>query len=59
MKEADSGYRGRHTRIDWAAFGQSWREVLLKLKARGMNCPKLAIGDGALGFWAAADEILS
>jgi len=36
---------------------QSWREVLLKLKARGMNSPKLAIGDGALGFWAAADEI--
>ena len=36
---------------------QSWREVLLKLKARGMNVPKLAIGDGALGFWAALDEI--
>ena len=25
---------------------QSWREVLLKLKSRGMNVPKLAIGDG-------------
>jgi putative transposase len=36
---------------------QSWREVLLKLKARGMNSPKLAIGDGAMGFWAALDEI--
>lgn len=36
---------------------QSWREVLLNLKARGMNSPKLAIGDGALGFWAAADQI--
>lgn len=36
---------------------QSWREVLLKLKARGMNNPKLAIGDGAMGFWAALDEI--
>lgn len=36
---------------------QSWREVLLKLKARGMNAPKLVIGDGALGFWAAADQI--
>lgn len=36
---------------------QSWREVLLKLKARGMNAPELAIGDGALGFWAAADQI--
>jgi len=36
---------------------QSWREVLLKLKSRGMNCPKLAVGDGALGFWAALEEI--
>lgn len=36
---------------------QSWREVLLKLKGRGMNSPKLVIGDGALGFWAAADQI--
>ena len=36
---------------------QSWREVLLDLKARGMNSPKLAIGDGAMGFWAALDEV--
>jgi transposase-like protein len=36
---------------------QSWREVLLKLKSRGMNVPQLAIGDGAMGFWAAMDEI--
>lgn len=36
---------------------QSWREVLLKLEQRGMNTPKLGIGDGALGFWAAADQI--
>jgi putative transposase len=36
---------------------QSWREVLLKLKERGMNAPKLAIGDGAMGFWAAMDEV--
>ena len=38
---------------------QSWREVLLKLKERGMNAPKLAVGDGALGFWAAMDEVYS
>lgn len=38
---------------------QSWREVLLDLKARGMNSPKLAIGDGAMGFWAALDEVYS
>ena len=36
---------------------QSWREVLLKLKSRGMNVPQLAIGDGAMGFWSALDEI--
>jgi transposase-like protein len=37
---------------------QSWREVLLKLKARGVvRAPKLAIGDGALGFWGALEEV--
>ena len=36
---------------------QSWREVLLTLKSRGMNVPQLAIGDGAMGFWAALDEV--
>jgi putative transposase len=36
---------------------QRWREVLLMLKARGMNTPKLAIDDGAMGFWAALEEI--
>jgi len=37
---------------------QSWREVLLDLKRRGLEqAPKLAIGDGALGFWAALEEV--
>jgi len=36
---------------------QSWREVLLKLKSRGMTAPQLAIGNGAMGFWAALEEI--
>lgn len=37
---------------------QSWREVLLHLKGRGLAIPpKLAIGDGALGFWAALAEV--
>jgi len=35
---------------------QSWREVLLSLKARGLSAPKLGIGDGAMGFWAALEE---
>ena len=35
----------------------SWREMLLDLKDRGLKeGPKLAIGDGALGFWAALRE---
>jgi transposase-like protein len=37
---------------------QSWREVLLGLKQRGLDVPpKLAVGDGALGFWAALEEV--
>jgi transposase-like protein len=36
---------------------QSWREVLLGLKTRGMNSPQLAVGDGAMGFWSAIDEV--
>lgn len=36
---------------------QSWREVLLGLKSRGISTPKLATGDGAMGFWAALEEI--
>ncbi|MBA3612614.1 MAG: IS256 family transposase [Nitrospirales bacterium] len=36
---------------------QSWREVLLNLKTRGLTDPALAIGDGALGFWAAVEEV--
>ena len=35
----------------------SWREVLRDLKRRGLAiAPKLAVGDGALGFWAALRE---
>jgi hypothetical protein len=36
---------------------QSWREALSSLKIQGMNAPKPAIGDGAMGFWAAMDEV--
>jgi transposase-like protein len=37
---------------------QSWAEVLRDLKRRGLAIPpKLAVGDGALGFWAALEEI--
>ena len=37
---------------------QSWREVLLDLKRRGLKvAPELATGDGALGFWKALREV--
>jgi len=38
---------------------QSWTEVLLDLKSRGIKSPRLAIGDGALGFWKASRKIFS
>jgi len=37
---------------------QSWRDLLLDLKRRGLsNGPQLAVGDGALGFWKALEEV--
>ena len=37
---------------------QSWRELLIDLKARGLAvAPEIAVGDGAMGFWKALDEI--
>lgn len=37
---------------------QSWRELLINLRKRGLRIgPQLAVGDGALGFWQALDEI--
>ena len=36
---------------------QSWKDVLLDLKERGLSSTKLAIGDGAMGFWGALEEV--
>ena len=36
---------------------QSWRELLLSAKNRGLSAPQLATGDGALGFWGALSEV--
>ena len=37
---------------------QSWRELLVNLKARGLAiAPELATGDGALGFWKALEAV--
>ena len=38
----------------------SWKDLLLDLKQRGLKeGPELAIGDGALGFWAALPEVFA
>lgn len=36
---------------------ESWASVLRDLERRGMRAPALAIGDGALGFWAALRDV--
>ena len=37
---------------------QSWRELLIDVKQRGLqSAPEIAVGDGALGFWKALDEV--
>lgn len=37
---------------------QSWRELLIEVKRRGLQiAPEIAVGDGALGFWKAVEEV--
>ena len=36
---------------------ESWSSLLRDLKQRGLSAPKLAIADGALGFWAALRQV--
>jgi len=36
---------------------ESWKAVLLSLRDRGVKPAKLAVGDGALGFWSALAEV--
>ncbi len=37
---------------------QSWRDLLVDLRKRGLVvAPEIAVGDGALGFWRALDEV--
>jgi putative transposase len=37
----------------------SWSAVLRDLRRRGLNEPKLVVGDGALGIWAALRDVFS
>ena len=36
---------------------ESWLDLLRSAKRRGMRAPVLAVGDGALGFWAALRQV--
>ncbi len=36
---------------------ESWADLLRSAKRRGMRAPVLAVGDGALGFWAAVRDV--
>lgn len=36
---------------------ESWASLLRELKRRGMRAPLVAVGDGALGFWAAVADV--
>ena len=36
---------------------ESWASLLRSAQGRGMQAPALAVGDGALGFWAAVGEV--
>jgi len=45
-------------RVGVRESAQSWRELLVDLKARGLAiAPELATGDGALGFWTALEAV--
>ncbi|MDO8715702.1 MAG: IS256 family transposase [Dehalococcoidales bacterium] len=36
---------------------ESWADMLRSLKGRGLNCPRLVVGDGHLGIWGALSEV--
>ena len=64
FQAGEAGQRFRQAKLDGMAGGgvresmQSWRELLVDLEARGLSvAPKLATGDGALGFWRALEQV--
>jgi transposase-like protein len=45
-------------RVGVRESAQSWRELLVDVKKRGLaTAPEIAVGDGAMGFWKALEEI--
>jgi hypothetical protein len=53
------GQEGAHRlQVGVRESAQSWRELLVEVKSRGITiAPEIAVGDGALGFWKALDEV--
>ena len=51
--------RKRSSRLEdgYRESAESWGTLLRDLKARGLRAPAVAVGDGALGFWAAVREV--
>jgi putative transposase len=43
--------------LGYRESAESWAGVLRDLRDRGLAAPLLAVGDGALGLWAALDEV--
>ena len=43
--------------LGYRESAESWAGVLRSLRDRGMSAPLLAVGDGALGLWAALDAV--
>jgi putative transposase len=35
----------------------AWSSILRDLKTRGLNCPRLVVGDGALGIWGGLTNV--
>lgn len=49
---------GRKELVGVRESAQSWRELLVDIKARGLFVPpEVAVGDGVMGFWEALDEV--
>jgi len=43
--------------LGYRESAESWARVLRDLRDRGLQAPRLAMGDGALGLWAALREV--
>ncbi len=56
---SDGGKRVLSAELGYRESVENWSETLRSLKCRGMNCPKLVVGDDHLGNMGSVDERLS